>query len=98
MNYNDSLNIRRPKLLVRAALYACKLYNPERDLQWLISKPGPSGENETVAELRHKEAQLEAARKKGDANYDLHRHISILSALMAEISRRVSQEPSPHML
>ena len=84
-NANDTLSaIHRPKILVRAAKIGMEWYKRERDLRRLtrgFSTPAPA---EAVSQLMEAEGLLEDARKSGDAAYDIHRHISVLTALLAE--------------
>lgn len=75
-------NLRRPRLLMRAARFGLGDYRRERDLRRLV-KCGPSPE-ETVPTLILEEEKLEATRLAGDAAYSIARHIEVLIALLAE--------------
>lgn len=76
-------NLRRPKLLIRAARHGLADYRRERDLRRLIdAQPSP---DRALPRLLCEEEQLEATRRAGDAAYSVSRHIELLIALMAEV-------------
>ncbi len=75
-------NLRRPRLLIRAARFGLTDYRRERDLRRLIE--GATSPEVTVARLLHEEERMEEHRRKGDACYSLSRHIEVLIALLAE--------------
>jgi hypothetical protein len=75
-------NLRRPRLLMRAARFGLGEYRRERDLRRLVN---PSASPEvTVPHLLSVEEALEAGRLAGDAGYSPARHIDVLIALLAE--------------
>lgn len=75
-------NLRRPRLLMRAARFGLGEYRRERDLRHLVN-PAASPEV-TVPRLLSEEERLEATRLAGDASYSPARHIDVLIALLAE--------------
>lgn len=75
-------NLRRPRLLMRAARFGLGDYRRERDLRRLV-RCGMSPED-TVPSLISVEAELEETRLAGDASYSVTRHIEVLIALLAE--------------
>jgi Family of unknown function (DUF6477) len=78
------LDMRRPRLLVRAARLGLQEYRRDRDLKRLLGRIYPISPEATMAHLLSEEEQVEATRKEGDANYSIVRHIDLLIALMAE--------------
>lgn len=75
--------LRRPRLLVRAARHGLQDYRRDRDLARLIRATGLPPEAALEA-LFETEELLEATRRAGDANYSIARHIEVLIAMMAE--------------
>ncbi len=73
---------RRPRLLIQAARRGLALYKPERDLRGLLG----TEERGTglAARLLAAEQAIEETRQAGDATYSIARHITLLTALMAE--------------
>ena len=77
--------LRRPKLLIRAARAGLCDYNRNRDLKRLMRTAAAPSPDRAVAALIAEEEQLEDTRRAGDADYSLTRHIEILIAMMAEV-------------
>jgi Family of unknown function (DUF6477) len=75
-------NLRRPRLLMRAARFGLGDYQRERDLRRLV-RCGPSPQ-ETVPSLMSVEAEMEETRLAGDVSYSVARHIEVLIALLGE--------------
>lgn len=75
-------NLRRPRLLMRAARFGLDDYRRERDLRRLID--GLTPPERSIPRLLWEEEQLEDTRKRGDATYSVARHIDVLIALLAE--------------
>lgn len=75
--------LRRPRLLIRAARFGLEDYRRERDLKRLV--PTPLLPSCTVPQLLEVEERLEETRRTGDAAYSVARHIDVLIALMAEV-------------
>ncbi len=77
--------LRRPKLLIRAARAGLCDYNRNRDLKRLMRTAAAPSPDRAVTALIAEEEQLEDTRRAGDAGYSLTRHIEILIAMMAEV-------------
>lgn len=77
--------LRRPKLLIRAARAGLCDYNRNRDLKRLMRTASAPSPDRAVTALIAEEEQLEDTRRAGDASYNLTRHIEILIAMMAEV-------------
>lgn len=75
-------NLRRPRLLIRAARCGLADYRRERDLRRLIGQA--MSPDRSLPQLLDEESRLEDVRKRGDAAYPVGRHIEVLVALMAE--------------
>jgi hypothetical protein len=76
-------DLRRPRLLIRAARFGLADYHRDRDLRRLVS--APTTPERAVPRLLQEEEQLEETRRAGDAAYSVARHIEVLIALMAEV-------------
>jgi len=76
-------NLRRPRLLIRAARFGVQDYHRDRDLRRILREILTP--ERAVPQLLAEEARLEQIRQTGDANYPVGRHIEVLIALMAEI-------------
>ncbi|AXQ93562.1 DUF6477 family protein [Cereibacter azotoformans] len=73
--------IRRPRLLMRAARLGLADYRRERDLRRLVEDQRPE---RAVTALLQEERRLEARRQAGDATYSVTHHVEVLIALIAE--------------
>ena len=76
--------LRRPRLLVRAARAGLAGWNRRRDLRRLLKCEEVPPVGSVLPLLRAEEAQLDTIRREGAAGYDLHRHIMLLVAILAE--------------
>jgi hypothetical protein len=77
-------NLRRPRLLIRAARFGLEDYHRDRDLRRLLSVA--ASPERAVPQLLAEEARLEDIRVTGDIAYPVARHIEVMIALMAEVS------------
>ena len=77
-------NLRRPRLLIRAARFGVADYKRERDLRRLINATNRSTPEAAIPQLISAEEQMEETRRAGDAAYSVSRHIEVLIALIAE--------------
>ena len=84
-------DLRRPRLLIRAARFGLAEYHRERDLRRLLANP--SSPERAVPRLLQEEEQLEETRHAGDATYSVALHIEVLIALMAEV-RLLPRQPA----
>ncbi|QYK43354.1 MAG: hypothetical protein KF887_09800 [Paracoccaceae bacterium] len=78
-------DLRRPRLLIRAARHGLHDYCRDRDLRRLIEGGAAQTVEAVLSRLVDAEAQIEATRVAGDAGYSIGRHIEILIAMMAEV-------------
>ncbi len=77
-------DLRRPRLLMRAARIALADYRRSRDLVRILPAGTPQGA--AMDWLRVEEARLESARLAGSAAWSGLRHIEVLTALLAELA------------
>jgi hypothetical protein len=77
-------NLRRPRLLIRAARHGVQDYRRERDLRRLFNPAHLPSPEAALARLMTEEEGAELTRRAGDAAYSLTRHVDLLIALMAE--------------
>jgi hypothetical protein len=77
--------LRRPRLLVRAARHGLQDYRRDRDLTRLIGSPATRHPEAALRRLFEEEELLEETRRQGDATYSIARHIEVLIAMMAEV-------------
>ena len=77
--------IRRPRILIRAAKIGLEWYQRERDLTKVIHAMTPPAPERAVKRLVAAERELEEFRVTGQANYDVRRHIAVLTALLGEV-------------
>ena len=77
-------NLRRPKLLVRAARHGMMDYDRKRDLRRIAGSAPVNNANALIAHLVDQEDQIETTRQSGCATYSIVKHIEILVALMYE--------------
>lgn len=75
-------NLRRPRLLMRAARFGLADYRRDRDLRRLVGPWATAAD--TLPQLMSVEERLEATRLAGDVGYSPARHIDVLIALLAE--------------
>lgn len=77
--------LRRPRLLIRAARAGLQDYRRDRDLRRLIGATGGIAPEAAMTALIAAEQSVEAARLAGGSGYSLTRHVDLLIALMAEM-------------
>ncbi|NNK79046.1 MAG: hypothetical protein HKP40_10080, partial [Litoreibacter sp.] len=77
-------NLRRPRLLVRAARHGLSDYDRKRDLRRITGHSSRTTPSALIATLIEQEEMIYEARRKGDGTYSIARHIEVLVALMAE--------------
>lgn len=77
-------DLRRPRLLIRAARFGVADYKRERDLRRLINASIRATPEAAIPQLISAELQLEETRRAGDEGYSVSRHIEVLIALIAE--------------
>lgn len=77
-------DLRRPRLLIRAARAGLAEYNRNRDLTRLMRIAEAPAPDRALSALMAEEERIEATRRSGDASYSFLRHIEVLIAMMAE--------------
>lgn len=76
--------LRRPRILIRAARCGLSDYRRDRDLRRILRMPKAVAASRALDTLIAEEHRLETNRTTGEATYSLHRHIAVLTALLAE--------------
>jgi hypothetical protein len=79
-------DLRRPRLLVRAARFGLSGYDRDRDLRRVFGPGATPAPGRAMGPLLDREAGLEETRRAGGAGYSVARHVQVLTALMAESS------------
>lgn len=82
--YGFLANLRRPRILVRAARHGLGDYNRKRDLARMTGQSTRTRSAAIVENLIAQEEQLEETRLAGDSTYRAAKHVELLVALMAE--------------
>lgn len=82
--YGFLANLRRPRILVRAARHGLGDYNRKRDLSRMTGQSTKTRSAAIVENLIAQEEQLEEFRITGDSTYRSAKHIELLVAIMAE--------------
>ncbi len=77
-------DLRRPRMLIRAARCGLGDYRRERDLRRLINGVAPP--ERAMSRLICEEERIEETRRSGDAGYSASHHVEVLIALMAEVN------------
>ncbi|KGJ13540.1 hypothetical protein IX57_16705 [Paracoccus sanguinis] len=76
--------MRRPAALVRAAVAGQARWRRERDLRRLLRSETLPAPGHALPRLRAEEDRMNAARQEGAAEYDLHQHVLLMIAVLAE--------------
>lgn len=77
-------DLRRPRLMIRAARLGVDDYRRDRDLRRLLGvnlMPAPA---EALPALLAAEAEVETVRRDRGRNYSIARHVELLIAMLAE--------------
>lgn len=77
--------MRRPRVLIQAARHASADYRRDRDLRRTLVSPSLPDPVKAMPQLLEEERLLNDLRRASDATYDAHRHIAVLTALLAEV-------------
>lgn len=80
----DLSRMKRPRLLVRAARAGATRYRRDPHLSYFTRVEGIDSQDKLMIRLIEREQELEDVRKSGSADYNLHRHVHLLTALLAE--------------
>ncbi|WP_299789206.1 DUF6477 family protein [uncultured Marivita sp.] len=89
--------LRRPRLLIRAARIGAQSYRREARLPRLLGYGVSPRTGPALVKLMSIEAELNEQRENGDACYSVAAHVDVLTAVMgeAQILRAQSQEAGP---
>ncbi len=85
--------LMRPAVLIRAARAGQAGWRRERDLPRLLGRETLPSNPAALRILRATEQAADTARREGHADYDLHRHVRLIIALLAEM--RLQAEGMP---
>ncbi|MBK5932983.1 hypothetical protein C8N32_10522 [Rhodovulum imhoffii] len=86
--------MRRPRLLIRAARCGLSDYRRERDLPRIPGLAGGTPARQ-LAELMARETQINDARSTGGATYNAAHHVEVMIALMAEARELLARPCQP---
>ena len=87
--------LRRPGVLIRAARAGQAGWRRERDLPRLLGRETLPSTPAALRMLRAAEGAADLARREGRADYDLHRHVRLIIALLAEMRLQTEAAPQP---
>lgn len=96
MNHYETIlaTMHRPRTLIRAARHGATFYRRDRDLKLIRKDGGHLSGADVVDRLIDFEDALEATRKSGSAEYNVTSHVSVLTALIAEVKATAAPPPS----
>jgi hypothetical protein len=77
-------DLRRPRLLIRAARAGVADYKRSRDFGRVMRTANAPSPECALAMLLEEEHRIETTRQSGAASYSFIRHVELLIALMAE--------------
>ncbi|MDB6177905.1 DUF6477 family protein [Paracoccus sp. Z330] len=86
--------LRRPATLIRAARAGQASWKRNRDLARLLRRDGCPAIGQTLPRLRAMEAVMNERRLEKASDYDMHRHVLLMIAILAEM-REVSGQADP---
>ena len=87
--------LRRPSILIRAAREGQAGWRRDRDLKRLLRLDRTPAAGNALPRLRAEEALLNDARLQRAADYDMHRHVLLMIAILAEMRAAVADAPVP---
>lgn len=87
--------LRRPSVLVRAAREGQAGWRRDRDLRRLLRLDACPVPGACLPRLRAEEAALNEARLHRAADYDMHRHVLLVIAILAEMRAAVAAAQAP---
>lgn len=85
--------LRRPRCLIRAAREGQAGWKRNRDLKRLLRTDRYPAPGAALPRLRAEEALLNDARLQRAAEYDMHRHVLLMIAILAEMRAAVADAP-----
>lgn len=83
-------DLRRPRLLIRAARIGAQDYRREPSLKRLLGQAPLPRSGAALMRLMEIEGELDDRRRADDAGYSVSRHVEVLTAMMGEA--RILQE------
>jgi hypothetical protein len=87
--------LRRPSILIRAAREGQAGWRRDRDLKRLLRLDHTPAAGNALPRLRAEETLLNDARLQRMADYDMHRHVLLMIAILAEMRAAVADAPVP---
>lgn len=87
--------LRRPCILIRAAREGQAGWRRDRDLRRLLRLDHIPVPGTALPRLRAEESLLNDARLARAAEYDMHRHVLLMIAILAEMRAAVTAAPVP---
>ena len=87
--------LRRPSILIRAAREGQAGWRRDRDLKRLLRLDHTPAAGNALPRLRAEETLLNDARLQRTADYDMHRHVLLMIAILAEMRAAVADAPVP---
>ncbi|MBA3324586.1 MAG: hypothetical protein H0T41_04735 [Rhodobacteraceae bacterium] len=76
--------LRRPKILIRAARAGMTDYRRDRDLKRLVRDARGAVPHDAMTPLLAEENRLEEHRTSAGGAYNIQRHVAVLTAILAE--------------
>ena len=86
-------SLRRPRILIQAARAGQGGWRRDRDLARLLKSDDCPAPGAALRRLRAEENLLDDARRAGAADYDMHRHVLLMVAILAEMRAAVDAAP-----
>ena len=90
-----ALTLRRPGTLIRAARAGQRGWQRDRDLMRLLRMDRCPRAGAALPRLRAEEEIQNELRRKRATEYDLHRHVLLMIALLAEMRAALDAVPAP---
>ncbi|WP_099823587.1 DUF6477 family protein [Oceaniglobus indicus] len=90
-------DLRRPRLLIRAARHALTEYDRQRGLARIFDDSREQATCDLLGSLIVREAEMDRSRLAGEAGYSVSRHIEVLVALMAEARQQAAEDQGAPM-
>lgn len=87
--------LRRPGSLIRAAREGQRGWKRDRDLARLLRSDHCPAPGRALARLRAEEDLQNDLRCMRAADYDMHRHVLLMIAILAEMRAAVAAAPQP---
>ena len=84
--------LRRPKLLIRAARAGMPEYRRNRDLKGVTGIKSTSSDAQIIDLLIEEELRLNEERTEGTAAYNIRKHIRVLTALLVEAANQTPKK------